>query len=410
MPTECRPDLFGFEPVEGREVVAAFDAGAITSDAGALLLGATDRAVRMMDRFASCFHDERRADLIEHEVATLVGQRVFGIALGYEDLNDHDELRHDPLLAVLAGKLEARREDCAPVAGKSTLNRLELSCCNLTLGGRGAARRRSRARAARRRDAGQSQTRQKHEETGGAASSRQGPSRRAARATATPRATEGRGRQETAGASRAKNGAPEIERRGSCESSRPATVSNEEKASRISPRRRGGAARSRQTKKRRSAEPRAQTAGLTRHSRRPEKPRREGEPGESRAKPRYARADTSRGNRRAAASISRLIDTTASASPSETQDPDHRSGDERPRCRLEEHGSVTRGDRSRHGERNPEHTKELYLAIENDHPAPRRKALKPTDRESPQDRLKSLSRASARRCTGRRRVQTDLDR
>jgi hypothetical protein len=127
MPTECTPDFFGFEPVEGREVVAAFDAGAITSDAGALLLGATDRAIKMMDRFASCFHDERRSELIEHAVATLVGQRVFGIALGYEDLNDHDELRHDPMMAVLAGKLEARREDCAPVAGKSTLNRLELS-------------------------------------------------------------------------------------------------------------------------------------------------------------------------------------------------------------------------------------------------------------------------------------------
>jgi hypothetical protein len=127
MPTECNPDLFGFAPVEGREVVAAFDGGPITSDAGALLLGATDRALRLMDRFAACFHDERRADLIEHEVATLVGQRVFGIALGYEDLNDHDELRHDPLMAVLAGKLEARRKECAPVAGKSTLNRLELS-------------------------------------------------------------------------------------------------------------------------------------------------------------------------------------------------------------------------------------------------------------------------------------------
>jgi len=127
MPTECSPDFFGFEPVEGREVVAAFDGGAITSDAGALLLGATDRAIRLMDRFASCFHDERRPELIEHEVATLVGQRVFGIALGYEDLNDHDDLRHDPMMAVLAGKLEARREDCAPVAGKSTLNRLELS-------------------------------------------------------------------------------------------------------------------------------------------------------------------------------------------------------------------------------------------------------------------------------------------
>jgi DDE family transposase len=127
MPTECSPDLFGFAPVEGREVVAAFDGGAISSDAGALLLGATDRAIGMMERFAACFHDVRRQHLIEHEVATLVGQRVFGIALGYEDLNDHDELRHDPLMAVLAGKLAARREDCAPVAGKSTLNRLELS-------------------------------------------------------------------------------------------------------------------------------------------------------------------------------------------------------------------------------------------------------------------------------------------
>ena len=127
MPTECSPNLFGFAPVEGRKVEAAFDAGAITSDAGALLLGATDRAIRMMDRFASCFHDERRQDLIEHEVVTLVGQRVYGIALGYEDLNDHDELRHDPMMAVLAGKLEARREECVPVAGKSTLNRLELS-------------------------------------------------------------------------------------------------------------------------------------------------------------------------------------------------------------------------------------------------------------------------------------------
>ncbi len=127
MPTECTSDLFGFAPVEGRQVVAGFDGGAISSDAGALLLGATDRAIGMMGRFASCFHDERRAEWIEHEVATLVGQRVFGIALGYEDLNDHDELRHDPMMAVLAGKLEARREDCAPVAGKSTLNRLELS-------------------------------------------------------------------------------------------------------------------------------------------------------------------------------------------------------------------------------------------------------------------------------------------
>jgi hypothetical protein len=126
MPMDCSAELFDFGTVEGRAVEAAFDAGLVTSDAGALLLGATDRAIGMMARFAGCFHDERRADLIEHDVATLVGQRVFGIALGYEDLNDHDELRHDPMMAVLAGKLEARREDCAPVAGKSTLNRLEL--------------------------------------------------------------------------------------------------------------------------------------------------------------------------------------------------------------------------------------------------------------------------------------------
>src|SRR6201981_2944228 len=110
MPTECSGDLFGFTAGEGREVVAAFDGGAITSDAGALLLGAADRAIGMMERFAACFHDVRRQDLIEHEVVTLVGQRVFGIALGYEDLNDPDESRHDPIMAALAGKLGARRE------------------------------------------------------------------------------------------------------------------------------------------------------------------------------------------------------------------------------------------------------------------------------------------------------------
>jgi hypothetical protein len=112
--------------VEGRAVDAGFDAGLVTSDSGALLLKTTDQAIGLIERLAACFHDERRAELIEHDVATLVGQRVFAIALGYEDLNDHDELRHDPVMAVLAGKLSAKREDCAPVAGKSTLNRLEL--------------------------------------------------------------------------------------------------------------------------------------------------------------------------------------------------------------------------------------------------------------------------------------------
>jgi hypothetical protein len=127
MQTECSADLFGFAPVAGRKVVAAFDGGTMTSEAGAMLLGATDRQIRMIERFAGCFTDHRAADLVVHEVAGLVGQRVFGMALGYEDLIDHDQLRHDPVMAVLGGKLEARRADCAPLAGKSTLNRLELS-------------------------------------------------------------------------------------------------------------------------------------------------------------------------------------------------------------------------------------------------------------------------------------------
>jgi hypothetical protein len=127
MPTECSAERFDFGVVEGRAVEAAFDGGLVTSDAGALLLGATDRAIDLVGRFADCFRDHRRQELIEHAVGTLIGQRIFGIALGYEDLNDHDELRHDPLMAVLAGKLTPRRADYAPVAGKSTLNRLELS-------------------------------------------------------------------------------------------------------------------------------------------------------------------------------------------------------------------------------------------------------------------------------------------
>lgn len=125
MPTQCSPDTLLFAPVEGRLVVASFTGGAITSDAGALLLGATDRAIGLVERFAACFQDARNPDLIEHAVPTLIGQRVFGMALGYEDLIDHDQLRHDPVLAVLGGKLTARRSDCAPLAGKSTLNRLE---------------------------------------------------------------------------------------------------------------------------------------------------------------------------------------------------------------------------------------------------------------------------------------------
>ena len=125
MPTQCSRDLFGYEVVEGRQVVAAFDGGDHTTDAGGLLLGATDQAIRLVGRFAACFIDGRAQAQVEHSIGAMVALRVFGIALGYEDLVDHDGLRHDPVLAALAGKLEARRKDCAALAGKSTLNRLE---------------------------------------------------------------------------------------------------------------------------------------------------------------------------------------------------------------------------------------------------------------------------------------------
>jgi Transposase DDE domain group 1 len=125
MPTECTPTLFEFEAVE-RRVVAGFDGGDITSNGGALLLGQVDRGLGLMRRFAACFTDRRDPRFVEHQLETLVGQRIFGLALGYEDLNDHDELRKDPTFAVLAGKLApVMRSDCEALAGKSTLNRLE---------------------------------------------------------------------------------------------------------------------------------------------------------------------------------------------------------------------------------------------------------------------------------------------
>jgi hypothetical protein len=125
MQTECISGVFGFEEVDGKKVAASFDGGAITSDAGALLLGLADRAIDLTGRFAACFRDTRTPELVVHDLETLVFQRLAGIALGYEDVNDHDHLRFDPVMAVLAGKLKARRKDCAPLAGKSTLNRLE---------------------------------------------------------------------------------------------------------------------------------------------------------------------------------------------------------------------------------------------------------------------------------------------
>jgi Transposase DDE domain group 1 len=122
--TECIPKSFAFASVGAREVVARFDGGHVVSDGGALLLGEVERRTGLLHRFAACFTDQRDPLRIEHSVEQLVKQRVYGLALGYEDLNDHERLRRDPLLAVLSGKTEPDQE---PLAGKSTLNRLELT-------------------------------------------------------------------------------------------------------------------------------------------------------------------------------------------------------------------------------------------------------------------------------------------
>ena len=132
MPTECTQRSFAFHSLGRREVVARFDGGQITSDAGGLLLRETEQKTGIIAQFADCFVDYRDPDLIEHTVYELVAQRVYGLSLGYEDLNDHDQLRHDPLLAVLVGKQDplgenraSRRDRGKALAGKSTLNRLE---------------------------------------------------------------------------------------------------------------------------------------------------------------------------------------------------------------------------------------------------------------------------------------------
>jgi hypothetical protein len=121
--TECTQTSFEFEGHFSKAVVARFDGGQQTSDAGGVLLRETDRRLRLLSRFAACFVDGRDTARIEHRVEEMVAQRVYGIAMGYEDLNDHEQLRHDPLLGVMAGKAEAG----SALAGKSTLNRLELS-------------------------------------------------------------------------------------------------------------------------------------------------------------------------------------------------------------------------------------------------------------------------------------------
>jgi hypothetical protein len=121
--TECSQSRFWFAKHFKREVVAEFSGGAMTSDGGALLRRETDQKLNLLPRFGQCFLDGRNPELIEHPVEQMLAQRVYGLALGYEDLNDHEQLRHDPLLGVLAGKAEPGQE---ALAGKSTLNRMEL--------------------------------------------------------------------------------------------------------------------------------------------------------------------------------------------------------------------------------------------------------------------------------------------
>jgi len=124
MSTECNQFIFGFHPLKHREIRAQFDGGAITTEGGGLLLREVEKRIGIVRQLAACFRDYRDPDRIEHTVEELVAQRVYGLALGYEDLNDHEELRKDPLLAVLVEKSDPGEE---LLAGKSTLNRLELT-------------------------------------------------------------------------------------------------------------------------------------------------------------------------------------------------------------------------------------------------------------------------------------------
>ena len=132
MTTDCIPAQLEFQGLTRRTVVASFDGGTVSSDGGVLLLAEVDRRLGLLEQFAACFKDHRNPDLVEHSLEELVRQRVFGLALGYEDLNDHDELRTDPLLASVVGKSDPTGSDRRqeqdrgkPLAGKSTLNRLE---------------------------------------------------------------------------------------------------------------------------------------------------------------------------------------------------------------------------------------------------------------------------------------------
>lgn len=121
--TECNGEQLSFQAVGRREIVARFDGGQLSSNGGGLLLREVEKRTGLLARFTECFDDYRDPLLVEHLLSTLIGQRVMGLALGYEDLNDHDQLRHDPMMAMLVDKADPT----VSLAGKSTLNRLELT-------------------------------------------------------------------------------------------------------------------------------------------------------------------------------------------------------------------------------------------------------------------------------------------
>src|SRR6204780_5933863 len=120
--TECNQSSFGFEGSGRREIVARFDGGTISSDGGAFLLRQTDKRLNLLSRLSECFLDGRNQNLVEHTIPEMLSQRIYGLALGYEDINDHEQLRRDPVFGILAGR-GALEE---PLAGKSRLHRMEL--------------------------------------------------------------------------------------------------------------------------------------------------------------------------------------------------------------------------------------------------------------------------------------------
>jgi hypothetical protein len=143
MDTQCIPEQLEFHAIGRRQVTGRFDGGQITSDGGGLLLREVDRCIGLLPRVARCFQDYRNPNSVEHTVQDLVSQRVYGLALGYEDLNDHDVLRADSTLALLVGKQdltgqdrERERDRGYPLASSSTLNRLELTNPNAAVSDR----------------------------------------------------------------------------------------------------------------------------------------------------------------------------------------------------------------------------------------------------------------------------------